>query len=127
MQNIEKKRILVVDDEEEALVHLKNILERANYAVIATTKGMEALKLAQENHPDLIILDVFLPDLEGGEVAAKLAEDPACMNIPVIFLSGVVMTKKDKFSGEKFGRHYIMAKPVAQKEMLEMVTKVLSA
>ena len=122
----EKKRILVVDDEEEALGHLRNILERANYAVISTTKGAEVLNLAKLNRPDLIILDVFLPDLEGGEVAAKLAEDPACMNIPVIFLSGIVMTKTDKFSGDKFGRHYILAKPVTQKEILDMVSKVLS-
>ncbi len=122
----QSKRILIVDDEEEALGHLRNILERANHTVISTTKGAEALNLAKLNRPDLIILDVFLPDLDGSEVAASLAEDPACMNIPVIFLSGVVMTKNDKFSGNKFGRHYIMAKPVAQKEILEMVTKVLS-
>ncbi len=122
----QSKRILIVDDEEEALGHLRNILERANHTVISTTKGAEALNLAKLNRPDLIILDVFLPDLDGSEVAASLAEDPACMNIPVIFLSGVVMTKNDKFSGNKFGRHYIMAKPVTQKEILEMVTKVLS-
>jgi len=127
MPEVENKRILLVDDEEEALVHLKKILERAKFNVITTTKGIEALNLAKLHHPDLIILDVFLPDLEGDEVAAQLAEDPACADIPIIFLSGIVMTREDKFSGEKFGRHYILAKPVTPKEILDMISKVFSA
>ncbi len=127
MAELENKRILIVDDEEEALVHLKNILERANYKVTSTTKGAEVLNLAKLDPPDLIILDVLLPDLEGDEVAAQLAEEPSCADIPIIFLSGIVMTREDKFSGEKFGRHYILAKPVTAKEILEMVSKVLSA
>lgn len=121
----EKKRILIVDDEEEALNHLKNILQRAGYQAISTTKGLEVLNLARLHRPDLIIIDIYLPDLEGSEVAARLREDAQCMNIPIVFLSGVVINKEDKLSGEKFGRHYILAKPVTPKEILDMVKKAI--
>lgn len=119
MPEMEPKKILIVDDEEEALGHLRNILQRANYEVVSTTKGADVLDLAKLHQPDLIILDELLPDLEGSEVAARLREDLSCGNIPIIFLSGVIMSKEDKFSGEKFGKHYILAKPVTAKEILD--------
>ncbi|MFH0791497.1 MAG: response regulator [Candidatus Omnitrophota bacterium] len=118
------KRILLVDDEEEVIKHLSNILERAAHKVIATTKGKEAVNLAKTAFPDLIILDIVLPDMEGGEVAAVIGEDPSTANIPIIFLSGIVLTKEDAVSGEKIGRHYVLAKPVTGEELLETIGKV---
>ena len=124
MANQTPKKILVVDDEQETLSHISNILERANYEVIATTKGKQALELANGLKPDLIILDVVLPDMEGSEVAAALSENPSTDCIPIIFLTGII-TKKEESLVKKAGRHYVMAKPTTGRELLEMIGSVL--
>lgn len=118
------KRILLVDDEEEVLEHLSGILERFAHKVITTTKGKEAVNLAKTTLPDLIILDIILPDMEGGQVAAIIGEDTATADIPIIFLSGIVLTKEDEISGEKLGRHYVLAKPISAEELLETMDKI---
>ncbi len=120
------KKILVVDDEEEIITYLGNILKRADYEVVSTTKGSEVLGLAKNSQPDLIILDILLPDLQGDEVAAMLSQDFATSNIPIIFLTGVLITKKEEDLARKTGKHYLMAKPATEKEILEMVSAVLS-
>ena len=124
MADLTKKKILVVDDEEEALLHLTHILQRANYEVFSATRGSEALNSARLNLPDLVILDVVLPDMEGGDVASTLAQGAATQDIPIIFLSGVIMEKGESILGQKTGKHYIMAKPTTPDEILVMVKKV---
>ncbi|OGX41240.1 MAG: hypothetical protein A2984_02455 [Omnitrophica WOR_2 bacterium RIFCSPLOWO2_01_FULL_41_12] len=119
------KKILVVDDEEEILTYLGNILKRAHYEFISTTKGKEVFDLAKSAKPDLIILDVLLPDLQGDEVAALLSQEPATSDIPIIFLTGVLITKEEEDLARKTGKHYLMAKPATEKEILEMVNAVL--
>jgi len=118
------KKILVVEDEQETLVHLSNILKRSSYEVISTTKGSEAVGLAKHYQPDLIILDIVIPDMSGSEVAATLLEDPTTASIPIIYLTGI-LTKEEELSIKKTGRHYIMAKPTTGKEILEKVKQIL--
>ncbi|MFH1338858.1 MAG: response regulator [Candidatus Omnitrophota bacterium] len=120
------KKILVVEDEQETLVHLSNILKRSSYEVISTTKGSEAVGLVKSSSPDLVILDIVMPDMSGSEVAAALSEDPATAGIPIIYLTGI-LTKKEELSIKKTGRHFIMAKPTTGKEILEKVEQVLAA
>jgi CheY-like chemotaxis protein len=119
------KKILVVDDEQETLTHISNILKRANYQVVPTSKGREALELASSLKPDLIILDVMLPDMDGSEIAAVLSSDPSTDCIPIIFLTGII-TKQEESWVKRTGRHYLMAKPTTGRELLEMVKRVLS-
>jgi DNA-binding response OmpR family regulator len=120
-----RKKILVVDDEEETLVFLGNILKRQNYEVITTTKGRDAIKLAKRLEPNLIILDVVLPDMIGGEVAKRLEEELATKEIPIVFLTGL-FTKEEEFPGKKTGRRYIIAKPVTEEELLNVIQKAIS-
>lgn len=124
MPNTVRKKILVVDDEEEILEHLTNILERAGYTVITTSKGKKVLELAQNQRPDLIILDIVLPDMDGSEVARRLAESPSTAGVPVVFLTGI-LKKEEEINVEKTGKSYIMAKPVTGEDLLEMVSRVL--
>jgi len=124
MADSSPKKILVVEDEQETLIHLSNILKRSNYEVISTTKGSEAVGLAKSSNPDLVILDIVMPDMSGSEVAATLLEDPATASIPIIYLTGI-LTKEEELSIKKTGRHYIMAKPTTGKEILEKVKQVL--
>lgn len=119
-----QKKILLVDDEPEVLEHLSNILQRNEFEVISTASGMEAAELAKKEIPDLIILDILLPDKSGDDIAIELAEDPDTAGIPVIFLTGVV-TKEEITPAEKCGRHYILAKPVTKETILSTIEKVL--
>ena len=70
------KTILVADDEVETLEHLVHTLKRINCRVISTTKGRDVVRMAKAEKPDLIILDVVMPDMDGGQVASILADTP---------------------------------------------------
>ena len=123
------KKILIVDDEEDTLISLGNILRRANYIVSTTTSGEEAIKLAKANHPDLVILDIVLPGLDGGSVADILSNDPATANTPILFLTGILSKEEElqgrKEGGKKSGKHYMMAKPVSAEDIREILSKIL--
>ncbi|MFA5338009.1 MAG: response regulator [Candidatus Omnitrophota bacterium] len=125
MPEISKKSILIVDDEETTLSYLCHILERENYKVFSTTKGKEVLDLALNNKPDVIVLDIILPDMDGGEVASLLSKNSATSNIPVIFLTGILTKTEESFAG-KTGKRYVLAKPITKEKLLEMIQKVLS-
>jgi adenylate cyclase len=118
------KKILIVDDEAEALMHLRNILVRANFQVVSAASGNEALRLARTTAPDLIILDIVMPDMDGADVASVLSEDAATKEIPVIFLTGI-LTKEEELTGKKTGKHLVIAKPILAKDLLELVNKTL--
>jgi len=120
------RKILVVDDEEETLTHLSNILKRSNYEVVSTTKGKEALKLAADLLPDLIILDIVLPDMGGSEVASVLVGNPSTAQIPIIFLTGILTKQEGESIGGKAGQRYVIAKPAMAEELLQVVNKALS-
>lgn len=129
MAIIYPKKILIVDDEEDTLVSLGNILRRANYVVSTTTNGEEAIKLAKANRPDLVILDIVLPGLDGGSVADILSNDPATAHTPILFLTGILSKEEElqgrKEGGKKSGKHYMMAKPVSAEDIREMLSKIL--
>ena len=131
MQSLYPKKILVVDDEEDALVPLSNILRRAQYAVITTTKGEEAIALSKQKLPDLIILDILLPDIDGGSVAEILSQEPSTAGIPIIFLTGILSKEEELLSkqegGRKSGKHYMLAKPVTKEDLLQVIQKILPA
>ncbi|MBN2483881.1 MAG: response regulator [Candidatus Omnitrophica bacterium] len=121
------KKILVVDDEEEVVEFLSTVLSRANpnYKTLACTRGKEAVTLAKIHIPDLIILDIVMPDMEGGEVASILSEDPTTSHIPIIFLTGI-LTKEEEASRTKSGKHFMLAKPTTAEEVTAKVHELLS-
>ncbi len=121
------KKILVVDDEEDVLTPLCNILRRSGYDVSSTTRGREAVKLAMEILPDLIILDIVLPDMGGSEVASTLIGNPPTADIPIIFLTGILTREEETNIGSLSGRSHVVAKPITGHELLDMVNKVFVA
>jgi CheY-like chemotaxis protein len=125
MSNTVPKTILIVDDEEEALTSLSNILRRADYEVIATAKGSDAINLAKNLRPDLIILDIVMPDIDGGDVAAILSENRLTAGIPIIFLTGI-LTKEEELQGKITGKHCVIAKPVMPDKLLKIIVETLS-
>lgn len=87
MHEAEGAKILVVEDNEQMLALLRRVLERAGYEVIAASSGMELMKLVYSSNPDLIVLDVGLPDVDGRDLLAALKKDPKTFSIPVIVWS----------------------------------------
>ncbi len=124
MTEVLTKKILLVDDEEEILTQVGAILERANYEVICASSGFEAIDLAKEKRPDLIILDIILPDIDGGEVAYRLSQEPATADIPIVFLTGI-LKKGEEHLVKKTGNRYVLAKPVNAEEFLGMLKILL--
>ena len=82
-----KKTILVVDDEKDLVDLITYNLTRHGYAVLSAFSGTEALEIAERESPDLIVLDLMLPGLDGTEVARRLKADPRTSNIPIVMLT----------------------------------------
>jgi len=87
MSDVKQPRILVVDDEAPIRILLTDLLEEKGYAVLTAVDGAAALDCAITQQPDLILLDICMPGMEGMEVCAKLRKNPVTKNIPVIFLT----------------------------------------
>jgi DNA-binding response OmpR family regulator len=119
------KKILVVDDEKDVLLMLEKRLTAEGYSVITTTKGTSAIALAKSQHPDIIILDVVMPGMDGGEVAAKLREHPLTRSIPVIFLTAL-LTKTEEYQGSHtISSNIAFAKPFDTEELLAQIKELL--
>src|SRR5256885_16108032 len=121
-----KKRILVVDDEPSITRLLKlNVEQTGKYEVREENFGAQAYDAAREFRPDLVLLDVMMPDMEGSDVAASLKEDPSLRKTPVVFLTAAV--KKEELGapeGKIGGRMYI-AKPLNVKGVIGVIEKML--
>ena len=119
------KKILIVDDEKDVLLMLEKRLTAEGYSVITTTKGTSAIALAKSQHPDIIILDIVMPVMDGGEVAAKLREHPLTRNIPVIFLTALLSKTEEYHENRMIGSNITFAKPFDTEELLARINELL--
>jgi CheY-like chemotaxis protein len=119
------KKILVVDDEEDVLVVLRATLTAKGYSVITATTGANALALAKSQHPDLIILDVVMPGMDGGEVSAKLEENPLTRSIPVIFLTALLTKTEEYAQNHMVDSNITFAKPIDTEALLAQMEGLL--
>jgi len=121
-----KKRILIVDDEASITRLLRlNLEQTGRYEVREENLGAKAHDVAVEFRPDLILLDVMMPDMDGGDVAASLKENPALRKIPVVFLTAAV--KKEELGapdGKIGGRTYI-AKPLNVQGVISVIERTI--
>lgn len=122
------KIILVVDDEKEVLGWLEKRLSGEAYVVLMALTAKEALEKARRHKPDLILMDIVLPDMEGSEVVRILAGDSLTAHIPVIFMSGIV-SKEDEHAQIELnvgGRLYrAVSKPFEFEELLKEIQETL--
>jgi CheY-like chemotaxis protein len=119
-----KKRVLVVDDEPQNILIVREIL-KADYTVIAATEGVTALSLAQsENPPDLILLDVMMPGIDGYEVLRRLRADARTAGLPVVMLTGKGAID-DKMKGYGLGSSDYITKPIDSVFLLGVVGGLL--
>ena len=117
-----KKRILLVDDEAAITRMMKRNLEATGrFDVLDVNNPLIALETARQFRPDLLLLDVMMPDMDGGDVAAAMADDPQLSNVPIIFLTAIVSTKEVEPSGSMIGKHTFLAKPVKLNDLLACI------
>ncbi|MDP2825346.1 MAG: response regulator [Sulfuritalea sp.] len=119
------KRILVVDDE-PAITRLTklNLESTGDYEVFTETRGSHAVEAARACRPDLILLDIMMPDMLGSDVAEALHADPALRHIKVVFLTVMLKKRKENNHQDIGGQHFI-AKPCSTAELISTIEEVL--
>jgi DNA-binding response OmpR family regulator len=121
---MDKRKILIVDDEPDALFILEKELAARGYSVLAARNGNDAMALARSENPDLIILDVAMPDMSGQVVAARLRADIKTKDIPIIFLSCLVQNKAGEEQGRVIAGNVFIAKPYSIKGLSIQIEKL---
>jgi len=123
---MEKKTILMVDDEEHLCQLVKMNLESLQrFKVIYATDPREGLRLARLHRPDLILMDLLMPYMEGSEVADQLMQSPDTDKIPIVFLTALADKNQVRSSmGTIAGRQFI-AKPVTTGELVRRIDEIL--
>jgi DNA-binding response OmpR family regulator len=116
--------ILIIDDEEAAAEVLAMGLQKQGFRTLTASSGTAGLALAQSHHPDLVILDICLPDLNGLAVCESLADSPATCTIPVIIISGLGETDIVR-RARAAGCHYFLHKPYDPNVLLLAVRQSL--
>jgi CheY-like chemotaxis protein len=121
----QKPRILIIDDNQGFTRAAKLLLENTGgYSVCEENDATKAHQTAQSFKPDLILLDIAMPQTDGGEVAARIRSDPALRRIPVVFLTALV-TKAETKSGLQIEGHPFLAKPISFPELIEAIDENL--
>lgn len=124
-------KVLVVDDEPDAVEFVKTVMEEAGYDVISASNGVEGLEAAQAEKPDLIILDIQMPEKDGFATFVDIRKDPELKVTPVIMLTGVADRTGIRFSAGDMGDYLgeepdaYVEKPVDPELLQETVRKLL--
>ena len=116
-----KKKILIVDDEKDILLMLKKRLTAGGYSVLTADNGKDAITIAKSKSPDLIILDVLMPGMDGGEVAKKLKDNFRTQNIPIIFLTALFTREEEYEKDHMVADNITFAKPFDPEELLDEI------
>lgn len=114
------KKILIVDDEVDLVETVRFPLEKAGFTVLVSQDGEDALKKAREEKPDLILLDLMLPKLDGYKVCRLLKFDERYKHIPILMLTAKIQ-EKDKVLGKETGADEYITKPFEMDELMEKV------
>lgn len=121
-----KKRILVVDDEKALAQFVKKALEQTGtYEVCTETDARQALATAKAFKPELVFMDVAMPHMDGGDVAAQFKEDGDLKGVPVIFLTGAVTKDEAGGQGGMIGGRPFIAKPAKIQELVTAIERYL--
>ena len=119
------KKILVVDDEVDLVKTIQFSLEVEGYTVLVSCNGEDALNLARRENPDLILLDIMLPKLDGYKVCRLLKFDEKYKHIPILMLTAKTQ-EKDKVLGRETGADEYITKPFDMDELMEKIKAYLN-
>ena len=119
-----KQTILVIDDEKDILKLLQYSLEKEGYQVLLSKTGEEGLELARNKRPDLIILDLMLPDMEGFQVCKELRRICSPWSVPIVMLTAL-SEPVDRLKGFAHGADAYLTKPCRTEELLDTIERLL--
>lgn len=119
-----KKRILVVDDEKgfSELVKL-NLEKSGQYEVVVENDGTKALAAAQKARPDLILLDVMMPGIDGSDVAESIKADNVLKDTPIVFVTAILTEDEASSRGNTIGGYPFIAKPVSSEKLIDCIER----
>lgn len=121
------KKVFIVDDEVSFTRMLKANLERTGlYSVVTENNPMVALEAAQSFQPDVMFLDVMMPGMEGGELAALMREDKKLSDVPIVFMTAIVTKEETGDTIGEIGGNMFLAKPVKLQDVLDAIQKVIT-
>jgi len=124
--SVEKKRILIVDDEASFTRMVRmNLEQTGRFEVREENKAAKAMAAAREFKPDLILLDVIMPAMDGGELASRMKADPALGKTPIVFLTATVSKNEAQEQGFTSGGFLFLAKPVSLQSLLKTIDDTL--
>jgi CheY-like chemotaxis protein len=122
------RKLVMVDDDADLAAMVKLKLEKTGkYEVATTTEGRKAVDLVREVSPDLILLDIDMPDMSGGDVAKVLSESEGTKNIPILFLSSLVSRSEATQDTGSIGGHQMASKSGNLRELTEKIESILVA
>jgi len=120
------KRILIVDDDKDVRDITKKRLKQASYEVMTASSGQEAIAICKTNHPDLVLLDIAIPDIDGYHTCEKIKQDNKTKDIPVLFVTGKgLLPEGINEHCQDLGACGYISKPFAIKELLEKLKEIL--
>ena len=119
-----QEKILIVDDDVDTLRLVGLMLQRQEYQIVAANHGNQALRIAKNERPDLILLDIMMPDLDGYEVTRRLRDDPSTRDIPIILFTAKSQAE-DRASGLKAGADDFLTKPIQPNLLFARVKEIL--
>ncbi len=119
------KKILIADDRSEVVVLVKVTLEGEGYRTIEASDGREALEKIRLEKPDLVLLDILMPKMNGFEVLSQLKKDPVLKEIPIIMLTAKGQ-KSDQEKGKELGATGYIIKPFSPSALLERIEEILA-
>jgi CheY-like chemotaxis protein len=119
-----QRSIMVVDDNPDIITIVKTILEGKGYQVLSASSGQELLNLLTDRKPDLIILDIMMPEMDGLEVLGRLKAVTETASIPVILLTAKVQYE-DVLGGYKLGADYYITKPFTSTQLVNGINLLL--
>ena len=123
-----KKKILLIDDEEDFCFFVKLNLEKTEkFEVLTTTSGSKGIVMASKEHPDLILLDIIMPEMSGGQVAEQLFDSPKTKNIPVLFITAITSRRVVQSQEGIIGGRNFIAKPVTPEELMAKIEGVFKS
>lgn len=120
------KRILIVDDSPTAVYAIKKILRSSRYTTLEANDGLSAIEITKTELPDLILMDIVMPGMNGFEATRILTKEPTTNHIPIIIVSGTDQPS-DKIWGAKLGAKGFLAKPVNKKTLLNLINLVFTS
>ncbi|MCR4317101.1 MAG: response regulator [Planctomycetes bacterium] len=126
VSNSERKvSILVVDDNEDHLEYLRRTLSREGFKVIASDNGNEAVRIAEDVRPDVVLLDVCMPEIDGFHVAMLLKGMEETRDLPIIFISSAYKDVYTIMEAQSIGAYDFIVRPVNKDELLVRIRKCL--